>query len=600
MNTLYELSGTREESKFPLYGFFETKRILPAQQELSLRTYFNAFYPKDWEELTYLQNVSIFFQGKGEGKLQLYGIQHEGKFYTEKLLGEHDFQEDVQLNLSFPSDWKAYSLIYPKIVSETTVKDFQLAYQTSDIPNLNSFHIGIVICTYNKQNYLSKTLERLSKFQSDALRLSICAVDNAQNLDSNLFQKYPNATLLPNKNYGGSGGFTRGMLYFAEQEDVTHVLLMDDDIELDERIFQRLENILKFQKNSKQVISGTMLDALKPTYIYETSAKIAYNKLRYEPNNFLLDVTKTKNLLQISKKEEMEYAAWWFMLFPKELLLKIGYSFPFFIRGDDIEYSQRLKNSGYSIYRMNGVAIWHEPFYAKDPIWIHYYTIRNLFIHFALYPKKGKFLRFLRLWMIYGSKVTNYHYIFLELILNGLKDYLKGPEFLQNLKSDEFHKHLVNSTRTDTDFQEEKFDFVTGELTKASFFKRRILAPLSLFTGNLFFLPPFKSRVQILGEKFLNRFGLTFGAREIEEYSDIRKEKRTFRKNPKRAIRIFLDYLITTFRYLLFSSKIEKKWRESHKKLVSKEFWEDYLEIKRDNLKTSNRELFNLGTKNNS
>lgn len=38
-------------------------------------------------------------------------------------------------------------------------------------------------------------------------------------------------TIHPNKNVGGAGGFTRGMIESMEQpEDITHVLLMDDDV----------------------------------------------------------------------------------------------------------------------------------------------------------------------------------------------------------------------------------------------------------------------------------------------------------------------------------------------------------------------------------
>ena len=474
MYTLYEATGARSEKAFSLYGFWETNRNLQGKQELSFFTYFNAFFPKDWDELTNIQNVSLRFSGKGNGKIQLLGIKEKGNFYQSELLLEQDFFDSFDLYLNFPENWKSYSIIHPKIISKDKVQGFQLLYLTSDLPSSKFFHIGIVICTYNKQNYLTKTLERLGEFRSDALRISICVVDNAQNLEPNLFAKYSNVILIPNPNYGGSGGFTRGMLYFERQQDVTHILLMDDDIEIDERIFQRLEAILQFQRNSKQAIGGTMLDALLPTLIYETSAKVNYNKLRYEPCNYLLDLTIFQNLITISKKEEIEYGAWWFFLFPKKVLLEAHFSFPFFIRLDDVEYSFRLKKLGYTIHRMNGLAIWHEPFYAKDPMWIGYYTIRNLLIHFALYPKKGRFFRFLRLWMIFGNHIGNYHYLHLELVLNGFKDYLKGPKFIKNLKPNEFHKKLLEICKTDKDFHEEKFEFFsTTQVPRRSNIKKK-------------------------------------------------------------------------------------------------------------------------------
>ena len=102
---------------------------------------------------------------------------------------------------------------------------------------------------------------------------------------------------------------------------------------------------------------------------------------------------------------------------------------------------------------------------------------------------------------------------------------------------------------------------------------------LCIFTGNVFFLPSFKGKVQIFQERFLNRRAIIFGAKEIEEYSSLRKEKRIFRKNPKRAIQLFFKFVTVSLKYLLFSNQIEREWRNFYEELVSREFWENYLKL---------------------
>ena len=52
---------------------------------------------------------------------------------------------------------------------------------------------------------------------------------------------------------------------------------------------------------------------------------------------------------------------------------------PIFIRGDDVEYSRR--NFGKTFIQLNGICIWHAPFYYRvNKITDSYYLCRNMFI----------------------------------------------------------------------------------------------------------------------------------------------------------------------------------------------------------------------------
>lgn len=69
-------------------------------------------------------------------------------------------------------------------------------------------------------------------------------------------------TIHPNKNVGGAGGFTRGMIESMEQpEDITHVLLMDDDVIILPESIRRMYYLLSMLKPEfdEYFVSGARL-----------------------------------------------------------------------------------------------------------------------------------------------------------------------------------------------------------------------------------------------------------------------------------------------------------------------------------------------------
>ncbi len=74
--------------------------------------------------------------------------------------------------------------------------------------------LGIVICNFNKVDYLKGCLETLYKSNFENLIYDVIVVDNASTDGSPDFIKenYPQIILLENEtNTGGSGGFDRGI-----------------------------------------------------------------------------------------------------------------------------------------------------------------------------------------------------------------------------------------------------------------------------------------------------------------------------------------------------------------------------------------------------
>ena len=80
-------------------------------------------------------------------------------------------------------------------------------------------------------------------------------------------------------------------------------------------------------------------------------------------------------------------AGWWFSCFSVDIIGKNNYPFPCFFRGDDVEFTIRNESK---IINLNGLNVWHEPFYKKYSIVSeNYYLLRNMLVVNALYTKMG-------------------------------------------------------------------------------------------------------------------------------------------------------------------------------------------------------------------
>jgi GT2 family glycosyltransferase len=83
--------------------------------------------------------------------------------------------------------------------------------------------LGIVICNFNKVDYLKGCLETLYKSNFENLIYDVIVVDNASTDGSPDFIKenYPQIILLENEtNTGGSGGFDRGIRYAIQEQPI--------------------------------------------------------------------------------------------------------------------------------------------------------------------------------------------------------------------------------------------------------------------------------------------------------------------------------------------------------------------------------------------
>ena len=72
--------------------------------------------------------------------------------------------------------------------------------------------------------------------------------------------------LVPNRNCGGAGGFTRGMIEALKDPGFTHVILMDDDIVLNPEVLTKTMLFLSSVKKEWQdaPLGGSLIERAIP------------------------------------------------------------------------------------------------------------------------------------------------------------------------------------------------------------------------------------------------------------------------------------------------------------------------------------------------
>jgi galactofuranosylgalactofuranosylrhamnosyl-N-acetylglucosaminyl-diphospho-decaprenol beta-1,5/1,6-galactofuranosyltransferase len=472
---------------------------------------------------------------------------------------------------------------------------------TTDQPKNREISLGIVTCTFRKEVYVKKTVSAISRdelLQNKSFKVFI--VDNGRTLKEDDFQ-YENLQIISNKNVGGSGGFTRGLIEALQEDIYTHFLFMDDDIELETESIYRLFPLYEYAKHDFS-IAGSMLDLYKKHVLYEAGAM--YAKGTDASGNYQdcpfgvvclnsklnLENSATINLLLSEQKPD--YGGFWFFSFSQETVQAIGLPLPLFIKIDDMEFGLRIKERlGNEILYFPSIAIWHEPFYAKHPGWDMYYEFRNHMITHSIRASLNflKAAKFLTKAFIYQVFIFDYNSA--EMILKSVEDYLQGPELLTSHDPELFHSKILQlskSHKTQTlgskalDFPEKAQYELMLKHSKNNI--KRIFALLTL-NGHL--LPKFILSADEaiycvdsnhVGEPWYN----IFGKRRVVILREGNNKIFENEMSSMVGISLLIRWLLIIAKAAIRWSSVSADWRNSFDELTSMEFWKKYLKLDKE------------------
>lgn len=246
---------------------------------------------------------------------------------------------------------------------------------------MNNKQIGIVICNYNKSDYVVNCIQ--SVLESDMDDFDIYVVDNASTDDSveRIRELYEDrVTLLVNeRNLGGSGGFNTGIRKVLEGQ-YPYLMCLDNDVLVDEAAISALHVYMQTHPDIG-MLGSRVYHMEEPDYIQQFGLNLDFR-------NYIAD-TLYANVLEDGTIPELLYCdtvATCSVMVRTEAVKKAGIMpEDNFIYWDDMEWGWRIRQAGYQVAAYGASKVLHTKGAANrnNAVFTNYYNMRNR-IHFFL------------------------------------------------------------------------------------------------------------------------------------------------------------------------------------------------------------------------
>lgn len=567
---------------------------------VNFMTYVNVFSALKWKQYAEIDEVCLNLILDGTGLVRIFGVEH-GSVDPVQIKQVPFSSENGSGSLSISVCLENFDLIGFSISSEesntaTLVKGCYTA--TVDEDEVNRVDLALSTTTFKNERYIIPNVDLvkagISK-EDGPIRdhFHMFVVDNGQTLDSSSLSDEL-VTVLSNPNTGGSGGFARGMMAATKTPgQFTHIILMDDDVSIMPESLIRTFNLLSLAKGKYKdaFINGAMLSMEDPTRQFEDVSFVAssgaYRRVKEDLNiGKLADILENERM---SVEVDQAYGAWWYSCIPVKAIEKNGLPMPFFIRCDDVEFGMRNK----PVYMtMNCICVWHASFEGRFRASVDCYQyFRNFFAMIALDDCADEKMFVLRIQRGVRQNLRDMDYQAAEFILDGLEDYLRGPEYLQKLDGaatmigkGKLNEKLIPVSEMDP------------ELLRSAGVTEQVLANVDLEFHPSKFMKYWRSipyDKHYLPDALLRGkpgYVVKNGSCTLEGNStrcktliflDPTREKGSFRTMDRarfKSIRRRERELMV--RYRKEGKSVRRAWKDAMPYMTSREFWEEYLGLK--------------------
>ena len=451
------LEDTRQFNTTPLLYVRSSQGVVPADEDswmlqgpgaFDFTTFFNALSIGKYDEYTSAKAYRLHLELKGAAARVKLTCVDQFDYYSRPqregiveiaACGEWSLVDidlsyrdpDVLVGFIIETDGDVWlrNGHYSALVEESDIREVNLALSTT---------------TFKKEQFITRNIdlvrrEILGSQEEIAAHFRMYVIDNGRTLDTKTLTSN-GIEIYPNSNVGGSGGFAYGMLLAQNQGDVTHVLLMDDDVEVSPESIKRSYALLTIvnERYAEAFISGAMMNFDEPDIHWEDVGYMTqggvYRSLKPLLRMSVLHDCTTSESFEpdVATWDDLKqrYAAWWYCCIPVSVIRKNGMPLPFFVRFDDAEYGMRCKPR---IMTLNGICIWHLAFFMRYNAAVErYQTMRNGLVGQAItgVAPLTDFTEELRRNVM--IELVKFNYADAELVLEGFEDYLAGPDrFLQ-------------------------------------------------------------------------------------------------------------------------------------------------------------------------
>ncbi len=573
----------------------DCKVTLAQGSTISLNTYFNSIYEKFYTKYTTLSEIYYLLKLEGDFEVSVY---REYELSPKELISSQTIKEcelynPAKILLPLLKQSQEARRIYLEITCLSEKGVFTEGSVVTEQEKLRDVSLAAITCTFKKETYVRNTVNVIvqDRFLS-AKNFKVFVVDNGKTLNQSDFPD-SHVKLISNRNVGGSGGFTKGLIEALQEGVYTHFLFMDDDIELDSEVIYRLISLYEYASQDF-ALAGSMLDLYMKHMLYEAgglynqevdsegNAKYRQFRITSLKNNLDLRDTAALNSLLLEDKD-IDYGAFWFFAFSKEVVDKIGLPLPLFIKGDDQEYGLRIKEHFGSkmIVAFPSFAVWHEPFYAKKPVWDTYYTVRNDLINGSIHSSLtyASTIQSITKSIIYQIMIFDYNSA--EMFIKGFNDYMEGPGVIRNNDAEILHSQVFarsKSHQSQSIVPNYLSNSTEYQISKAGKFQKI----MSLLTLNGHFLPE-----SLISDESVT---IRFAPEQRDSICKLFTKKRgvfILEKNPQiyhneldkqAGINILFAWVKSVAKSRFRWSKVNADWQKSAPDFATMQFWQAYLE----------------------
>ena len=426
--------------------------LVPASTRASTATYFNAFPASYWWRWTLVREVRLTVQTRGEGgSVTVYRSTPDGHAHQVQSarltagaggLGQAVFV--LPLDSFGDGGWYWFDLI----AGDEDLLLEEAWYEAAVPDRMTARTATISITTFNRPRWCLDLLEQLAEAIAEVPEIDeVLVVDQGVDLveDVDGYERVAarlgeRLNVIRQANLGGAGGFARGMSEATRRSRSDYVLLLDDDVQIERESIRRALTFADLCARPT-IVGGHMLSMYARSSLHSFGEVVDRRRFWWGPaesvqENHDFSVESLQATAWLHRRVDVEFNGWWMCLIPVEILQRVGFALPVFIKWDDAEFGLRAGEAGFPTVSLPGVAVWHVPWTDKNDAldWQAYFHQRNRFVVALLHSpfERGGYL--LLDSVAHQMKyILSMRYSTAELRLRALEDVLAGPAHLHSL-----------------------------------------------------------------------------------------------------------------------------------------------------------------------
>ncbi len=532
-------------------------------------TFFNGLTIAAWRDQCAIADLRLVLHGKGKFILR-FGLHRGGHAHRwlDEMVVDLTAAEPAVAPLTFWPDLTEGMLYFTlEAVGEATLRTG--AYETAT-PAVRDVKLGVVITHFNRKRMVLPALRRVREqlFEHGSGyrgKIELIVVDNSRTITA---EEATGVTLIPNRNLGGSGGFMRGLLYLKDN-GFSHCLFMDDDASCEIESIRRCYALLRFATSARMAVAGSLMRETEPNRMFEKGARFDG---MCRPLKCGLDMRMVGDLLAAERTDEVpDYGAWWFFGFA--IAAVRHHAFPFFVRGDDIQFCTLNK---FEILTMNGIGCWGEDFSYKSgplPIYldIRYHMLQSLCILGASRISiAGVLSRF------FFFAACSYNYGTARAVTLAIADVLKGPGFwTQDMDMREKRAEVQAFGGLEKMLPIDRT--LLSEMRRPAHHESKLRRLVRRATLNGFLLPGFMLRNEVA----FQHKGFAGTLREVFRFRRVLYEHQpsqtgyVAQHDKRQFFTALFDFLVKLTRFAVYAERLRRDYRAKIPVMTSEAFWRD-------------------------